>query len=655
MSLLSAESRDARITTLVKSRQDEAQERKDIFDLVADECMDWYTNMVKTGLPINAEWMRGDIIADAHRIVENTLPAWLSQLYERQNRFSPQAPTLAGEDYQFMVRELLLMQQRQMKWLERLEPMMRRGIIQGHLVHKTLYHREVADRLVPVFGEDPKVGFDGAPVPVGMSVEQDVIFSGPYTEFVDPKRYWKSALRTRLGHLLWTIESLTMDPDYMEEVNKKHGGSLYKNLDMVRKTVSVRPTAYTSGMGGMRFGGFYNDFIRSSSSAGSQIEDSTLEGRGALRLVQHFGLVPTEGNSENPTHEAGVDYEDSQWRMQLILPVGEGVVLRDTISPTPFLAPPHRDVPFIQVGDEPYGRSPLYFVGPEIEMRSEFRNLRLAESYLGILNPRIMNRAANWDQNTMGLYPDATWIFNNDALKAGDVAGVLPRSPMLPNAFQEDALMERHTLDTAGVPDFMRGEAFGARTTAKEVNLIENFASGRAKLRSIMMGLLIEQQHLEDCFRLSQMFMHDAQWVEFANQRGFTEQRQVSAADLLWDVDIYMEPDATLDAAQVESAIMVLQAGAQVPGLAEQIDFSKILLEMMDRMSFTNAQRFRRTPEEIQAQQQEGMQREMAMAAIQSQLQQEQAASRAMPDRGDTPNGGGNGSAGGKKQRSGGA
>jgi hypothetical protein len=162
-----------------------------------------------------------------------------------------------------------------------------------------------------------------------------------------------------------------------------------------------------------------------------------------------------------------------------------------------------------------------------------------------------------------------------------------------------------------------------------------------------MMGLLVEQQHLEDCFRLSQMFMHDSQWVEFADAHGYMQQKQVAAADLVWDVDIWMESDASIDAAQVEAAMLMLQAGAQIPGVGEEVDFVKIMLEMMGRMGFTNAQRFRRPPQEIQARQQEGQQREMAMAAIQAQLQGEVAASKGGAAGGNPDDGSGGGAAGG--------
>ncbi len=592
---------DADLSLYLAAEEAKSQEIKQHYQWIWDECIQWYMNLVRTNLPPGAEWMRGDMIADAMKFVESVLPTWVLRVIGRPDHFRVEAPTATGDEYVDGVYAYLKQSLRRQNFVWRTVPSFRMAFIQGHVESKTVWHREWGEELIPIMGDELRDANGELIQRAEPSYEtrDKLTFNGPWTSYPDLHKLWKSPQKDVMGRHIWMQELMTLNLDWMVAMNdrfKKRGQTLYKSLNKLQTTISARPSNSSSGMRQMSipwgFGVGAQD-NRSTTARISGIGEETLHGDNAIPVKQWWGPVPKR-----------VKNYSGQTQNRLILrtdmgdPDSGALILRDVPAPTPDHKHPYRPGPVQQIGDEPYGRSPLMWVGPEIETRSELRNNLLAESYMRIFGIRHVDGSADLDENRMYQFPGATWIWPNpDRRDLRQMVVHEQRPPMDSSAFVVQQDMERHSRETFGVDEQHFGEGLGARTTRFEANLVAQKSGGRAELMTLMMSYGVEKVVLEQSFDLAKTFLTDDEVVALEDEFGTPV--IIRGNELQHNIHIVMEPDDTVDTLRSQQIMEMLERLANIPEAAVAIRWTPLAREIVRRSGLEAPMRFVRTENEI--------------------------------------------------------
>lgn len=579
------------------------------------ESISFYMNMLGMEMPAGAEWMRGELLPEFYIAVETVLPQLITRLYENPRSFSIEAPALTGTRTQRMIEKGVRQQRDRAQFVQRSIPHIRTGLIQGHMVIKNYWLREVGQRMVPVFG-NPKLNEQGELIP-GDLLEHQIVdvmdYDGPWTDFCDLHKVWKSPATDWQGRPLWLLEEIPYDVDYMRYMQRRFqqttGENLYneKALDSLFASQSFRSqgergTGAPTGMVSV------DAWDRSTASASSGISDQALAGTNSVRLMQCWGYVPPKG-------AGGRGYDDTQWRMQLFTP--DGLLLRDEPSPTPDLKPPHRDIFFGRVGHEPYGRSPMRWTMTEIEQMSELRNLRLAEVWINILGTYIAARGVDWDEGDLIKYPGGVWMYDDPLNRTPDqVIQRLQKNVVLPEAYHEVADMADRIQRTSSADLNSQGMAYGGRTPATEIVNISQKHGARIDLAGALLAWQFEQVTMQDYFELDKVYLERPITVELDNETG--QKVTITAQDL--DFDAHISVDAgtfgSMNAMQLDALTKGLGMVMSDPEAAMHLDKRQVIEELFYRLGSQNINRILKSEEEVANEMAINQQMQMAMAAL---------------------------------------
>jgi hypothetical protein len=437
--------------------------------------LSFYMNHRQQPLPQGLEWMSGELLADSMLLVESLVPNIANSIFGGKS-ISVDAFTLAGSDVNKALDKGLYRMRRQANFEFGAVPSIRMAAILGHQIQENIWVTEWGTKRTPIMSNPSQNAF-GEEVPgaiVDWKLSRTRTFDGPRTFYPDTAKVWKSAATNMLGESLVQIKEISLDYDYMKDVNDEYeadyGEPFYVNMAELghKHRTQLASSANSYGNAGYDFGARQ----QSSTEQASNLSGNQLNGSNSITMRQGWARVPKHIR----------DYGD-QPQERLVIYTADGILLRDIPMPTWNMSSPMHDIKFMQVANEAYGRTPLWWCLSEIEQRSELRNLRVAEAWLNIFQTRIKNRNANWDNNDFGLVPGGVMTYDSDEnIRPQDAIMNLPRHPVLQEAYREDSLSEEHINRVMGSTPNMQGEGLGQRATLGEAQLVDSRAGGRVDL-----------------------------------------------------------------------------------------------------------------------------------------------------------------------------
>lgn len=533
-SLLSDNENEARVIEWFLAEKDSAEILRQPYLEQQAELISFYMNYRQQPLPHGLEWMSGDLLPDAFLLIESLLPNIAMNVFDGKS-VAVNAYTLAGTQVNMALDKALYRMRRIAQFEHETLPSVRMAGTLGHQFQKNIFVTEWGHKRYPIFS-NPQYNAFGERVSAGRLVDYEMrevkLFDGPRSYYPDTAKVWKSAATDMVGNPLVWIEEITQNLDYMKTVNKDyedvHGEPFYKNLDMIETghVTQLSRSPYFTGNSG------YNLAARNRTAT------EQASGLSAIHLEGHNAVVMNHGYARVPEHIR--DYSEmGEPQERLLVFTPDGLCLRDVPMPTWNMKAPFHDIKFMQVANEPFGRTPLWWCLSEVEQRSEMRNLRMAEAWLNIFQVRVANRDANFDQNDFVNQPGAVWFYDNETIKPQDALQVLPRSPVYQEIYREDALMEDHINRTFGSTPNMQGEGLGSRATAQEASLVDARAGGRADLISRQLAWQYELPASRDYLGMFATFAEDPLEVQIdGEEASFPVQIFSDEIDFDYDVEI---------------------------------------------------------------------------------------------------------------------
>jgi hypothetical protein len=584
------------------SRRDiEGRHQREPYEQIWDRSLQYYMDHARLRLPRGAEWMSKKITADYFVMCEEQSATVASNILGNKRVYSVEADSMDGQDVRSFARNAIEHWRRKSHYDKLLYESLRIGMAQGHFVHKNVFHQEIGEKAVPA---PIMMDADGQPVGGGITTEKSLVFNGPRTYRVDLKRYWKSAQKDHLGRPIWAIEELIVDMNYLKYINEEFKSAnvvMYKNLDQLDMTHSYRQEegAYlTTRRNGFEVlnpsyptgRGISNH--RSSRATTTQQSEYKGESIDSIYLYQCWGWVPPDQ----------MEYEDTQWRMMTF--AGDGVLIRDIPAPTPDRRPPYRDNPLIQIGDEPYGRSPLHWTMGEIDNSSQLRALRIAEAWISVMGIGILNASAGWDKKSLRIGPGQQWVYRNGTMKPQDVASQLVRHPQMNNAYIEVADMERRMDRISTSTKAAQGESHGARTTADEAARVDFKGSARPRMLTQTLAQSTLGVDLADHWKLARVFMTEPDYMRMhdrISQKLGTERTRIHRDDIDFDVDLYIETDGygSMNAQQLQGLRDAWVTWSQDPEGRAGMKVHEMQDEYFYRLGLKGYERFLEDPRAI--------------------------------------------------------
>ena len=617
MALITDHAADQRIAEIINREFLAADEVRQHFDWEWDEAIDFYMQLMQMDMPEGAEWFSAELLNEFFISIESVLPQLVSRLYENPRSFSLESAALDGTRVQRNAEAAVRIQRNRADFAPRSIPFLRMALITGHQGFKNYWLREIGQKMVPVWG-NPELNADGAPV--SRIIKHEVLdhysHNGPWTEFCDMKRVWKSASKDWRGRPLATIEEIPYDLGYMKYMQRRFkdmtGDELY-NQDALDSLTGQRNSQHlTQHISRTRSasGGRISMWERSTVSTTSGASDETLNGKDAVALIQWFGYIP-------PEEDGGKDYDDSQWRMILLTPNGKR--LRDEVIPTHDLRSPHREIALLRVGGEPYGRSPMRWSKKDIEEMSQLRNLRIADVWANVVGTWVAAEDAGFDNLEWLRYPGAVMTYNDSRGRPwNQVLGVVPRQQQTQDVWLEQQDMAaRIQRANASDPNTM-GQAYGSRTPATESMIIDKKHGARLDMMQNMLAWQLEQTSMDDYYHLMQMYQEEPIIV------GFDDRRQpiaVTGASLDFPAEVTVDAGVfgSMNEFQLRAITQGMGAMFSDPEMAMWQKKDELSQEYWWRLGFQNVDRIMKSQEEFDRDIQAQREHEMAVAQAEAQ------------------------------------
>lgn len=479
----------------------EVQEKRATYSWRWAEMLRYYMNHIFTEAPPGMDWMHTEMRQDIFDLSEGFVPDLHSAVFNRNQPPIVDAHTDVGEEIRDKTSAALMLAKRRAHVERKSVPAMRMLTITGHITTYNYWHREYGQKQVPIFS-DPVFDANGQMVTkgriIGHEAQEVLIHNGPATDFPDQRFVWKSMERDWLGRPYWWIQMFPLNLDMAEWVNQEYrddtGTDMYSDLKNLSKYVG-RSIHDLQGMS-INPGESTNFWAKEESltQVSSWVDDSMQIGKNEVFMLKWSGFIP------KMVHP----YDDTQWRQIVLGP--DGTVHRDQPYPSHDFRPTLHDVPFIQVADEAYGRTPLEWCINTTVQRSELRNLRLADIWMNVMPQFVAKRDVGWDQTDFIKMPYGIWMYDDDEAAPKDVIDMVPRSPVLQEQYIEDNAYDDQQSRTMGVNRNDRGDNYGQRTSAWEASNINAQTNGRAALTAKCVSWDMEQTQYQDYFGLMQTF-----------------------------------------------------------------------------------------------------------------------------------------------------
>jgi len=464
-------------------------------------------------------------------------------------------------------------------------------LIMGHAWGKSFWREEnerrIVEQTVPFVDE-----FTGQPSAQLQQVQVDE------EVYNDPDFEWLTLDKVNpdpSGRNRFFIETIRTTMEELEETNRQLG--IYKNLGDV-------PMSRTSSNTGDRG---YSEPQNTEGFIGDDDIDVGRDGS-PVTLRQCWGWVPPALRKR----------DGSAWRLTVI--ANGSVVLRDVPSTTPNGRPPYFPIKSIPIPKRLYGASILEFVGPLQDQQSRIANMRMDEVLMNIWGQYVYDNNAGITSNQGFLEPGGRLgVDVPTGSSVNNVFTILPRKPVLPEAYQEEAYRQTQAENIAAAFNEIQGISGGDRKTATESE--RNFQQGNARFQ--LATLWSDQTFKKEV--LTRVF----KWY----------QKRLPPGRLLRIVgtDIEVEPDIT----QIQSPIDItvtsgiqafnkqlrLQSEQEMIALAQNETFGRYfkpgptLKEFLRDRGWKNTERFIKTDQEVAQEQQQQMLQQLQIAEAQADSQ----------------------------------
>lgn len=551
-------------------------------------------------------WRSNESIPTAWKIVETVFPRWMLGMFEGPEWFNVEARNQRNEEYETLCANLLRTKVEQMRAFPKFYECLKYTKVMGHSWGKVFWREEYQkrQRLIPQveMGIDPQTQ---QPIPMHASIlqkiEDEEVYNGPDFDWCTLDSVWPDPS----GEGNWFIERIETTWEKLQQTQETLStpDQPYYDRGAMASLEATLPLAQAVGhYGGLdsladaRKGtltsGVSSDYIRESQVLEgipwhtiSPMRDGT-----GVELWQCWGWVPREARlGELPQVE---------WRLQII--ANGRLVLRDVPSPTPTLRPPYFPVKDVVIPKRLYGASTLEYIGPLCDQQSRIANMRLDEVYLGVWQQYLIKKGAiisdNQEVFKPGGYLEVTLDQGQNVL---DAVQILPRKPVMPNAYQEDQYRQLQAEDAAGANDIMRGQSAGGRQTATEIERLLQQGNARHTLQVMFLEYTFKKELLTRVWDWLRMRMTQPQRVkmgeEYADLDLFSIQEPI-------DIVIGGGLSAMSKATRISMDQELIQL-LTIPQFAQVAKPDAIFRQLLMDRGWKTPERFILSPDEIQKQQ----------------------------------------------------
>lgn len=576
---------DGRLQLWIARRQ-RAQDYKQLFEMDWIQYWKWYRNWVRP-LADPADWWRANEgIPTCFKIIETLLPRYLIGMFDSPDWFNVEARQRRDQGYEQMCEGLLRNTIENMDLFPKMYEALKYALIMGHCWGKVIWREEYTTRqvLVPTQISDPETGEPQ------MGVENQVLTEEAYNDVDFEWRPLDRIFPDPTGEGEWYIEEIDTTLERILEVQENLGVYDAGALHDLQTGISMTQMEQQDSMNQHRIGtaaGINVEYAREPAVTENiplHYVSPMRDGIG-IKLWQCWGRVDKRFRKK----------DKSAWRL---LVIGNGKhILRDEPSPTPDGRPPYFPIKAIPIPGNLYGTSILKYIGPLADQQTRLANMRLDEVFLGIWQQYVYRRNAIVSDNQLLMQPGGAIEVNVDQGEpVTNAFNILPRKPVMPEAFSEDEYRQTQAEHVAAASDIMQGVSAQDRQTATEVERRLQQGNARHMLQTMWNDYTVKKELLERTWKWLQMRMTQPRMIRIVGD----EYAAVDLAQIQIPIDIVVA--GGMFALSKETRIQMDQELVQLstsPIFAQYMKPDVILRRLMQDRGWKNPEMFIKTQQEL--------------------------------------------------------
>lgn len=339
------------------------------------------------------------------------------------------------------------------------------------------------------------------------------------------------------------------------------------------------------------------------------------------RDTEHWPLNQEEivGDPAETLVELWICYDNIERTCTKI--ANKSVVLAHGYADTPDGFDPFISVPYIPVPNRVYGESILHYIGPLIQMQTRIARSRMDEVLLNIWQQMLVRQGAVRSTAFFFTPGGALSVETaNPDRPITDSVSILPRRPVFTEAWTEEGHRQRQAELAIGNDSMMQGGE--ATTKSRDVSATEAQqrvlqGNARKQLEAVYLEHVLKRPLLQKTYDLIRMHMTQPKTL-----RVLGEGVEVNLQDLERPIDIVVgggirEYVSAERRQQMDQLLMLLQN--QI--IAQYIKVPPILEKIMELNEWANPEKYVKTQEEVEREQQQRMAQEAATQAMARQGQ----------------------------------
>lgn len=539
-----------------------------------------------------ADWRDRTVIAECFKVVETRLPQIVLPQWAQRQNYVFQGTAGRDEFYEELCRVLLETKQAEIGRNDRRGPFLKRLIegyryreIMGHVFFKNWWLEESK----PFMGKRPSaVTPDGRVVQWDMQEVPGLVYRGLGFDWLGLDRI---ALDLS-GSRRWVIERMRTSKEALEKQNavyrKMHGRNLYKNLDQIFEGPSSQQGPYN----------------RESYEEPYSTEHWPLDDAATTIDPQHHQV------------ELMLCWDNVEGSLTKI--ANRTVVLDEGYAPTPDKLDPYVSSPAIPVPGRVYGESILHFIGPLAEYQTKIARARADEVLLGVHQQYAFREGAIKSNEMLWEPGGGLEITQDDPNRPiSDSVILFPRRAMLQDVYSEETYRQTQAESIAMADAISQGVEATSKSRdvpATEVQQRVAGAKTRWQLNQLEDEDATKLQILRMQFDLLKQNLTQAELI-----RVFDQDVWVDWESLELPVDVRVDNAlSAISSAERVTQLTTLSNLAALPIFAQVMKPSDIMTELLRDWQWKQPNRFVKSAQEIQLEQQQ--QQAAVMAAAQARM-----------------------------------
>ena len=547
----------------------------------------WYMAKRK-GMTDPADWWRSnETIPECFKIIETQLPRDVSGMFSEEEWFRIAGRERSDAEYERIVQSLL------MYWVDRSDffikaiEVAKYKLIMGHAWGKVTWREETEKRTVEqtIPFTDEFTGQQSA------QLQQIDITEEVYN---DPDFDWVTLDKLNpdpSGRNLFFIETIRTTMEELQETNDEL--HIYKNLG----EVAISGSTSTNDRG-------YNEPQSTEGFISQDDIDVSRDGK-PVTLRQCWGWVPPALRKN----------DGNAWRLTVI--ANGRTEIRNDPSPTPNGRPPYFPIKSIPIPKRVYGASILEFVGPLQDQQSRIANMRMDEVLMNIWGQYVYDNNAGITSNQGFLEPGGRLgVDVPTGSSVNNVFTLLPRKPVLPEAYTEESYRQSQAEDVAATFNEIQGKSGGDRKTATEAERNFQQGSARYQLAALWTDQTFKKEVLTRAFKWYQKRLPPGRLMRIV---GTDFEVQPDITQIQSPIDI-----TVTSGIQAFNKQLRLQSEQEMIALAGNDAFAPyfkpgpVLKEFLRDRGWKNVEKFIKTDEEVAKERQQALQQQLQIAEAQA-------------------------------------